>query len=112
MDQQRCISDAQMFQLGFASYPAIRQNPDADHPQMLQKETALSNANKFIPFTFVQPRQHSPMEIRMRLSAKMVGFGRWLHCRYCSLERKIPEAISEARELCFSTKGTFDYHQH
>lgn len=42
MDQQRCISDAQMFQLGFASYPAISQNPDADHSQMLQKERNCS----------------------------------------------------------------------
>jgi len=42
MDQQQCVSDAQMFERGVVSYPAIRQNPDADHSQMLQKERNCS----------------------------------------------------------------------
>lgn len=58
-----------------------------------KKVITPSTANKYIPFNLGQPKKQSPLESKVGLSARMVGF---CSCRCCSFERKIPEAISEA----------------
>lgn len=96
------------------SYPAIWQNPDADHLQMLQTERNCSIHCKQI-YSFYSWSATAAVSNGKQSGTQWVWLGFAVGCilDIAPLKWKSLKPFLKHRKLCFSfLKGTFDYCQH
>lgn len=102
------------FSLEFFSYPAIRQNPDDDHSQMLQKERTRPIHCKQI-YSSYSWSAAAAFSCGKQSGAQWGWLGFAVGCivEVAPLKWKSPKPFLKHGKLCFSfSKGTFDYCQH